>query len=39
VTDGSVVSSASSVNPSISFMALTARAADIAADQLKKRNI
>ena len=29
----------SCVNPSITYMALTARAADYAVDQLKKRNI
>jgi choline dehydrogenase-like flavoprotein len=39
VTDGSVMASASCVNPSITYMALTARAADYAVDQLKKRNI
>ena len=39
VTDGSAMASASCVNPSITYMALTARAADYAVDQLKKRNI
>ena len=35
VTDGSSMSSASCVNPSLTFMALTARAADYAVKQLK----
>jgi choline dehydrogenase-like flavoprotein len=39
VTDGSGIASASCVNPSITYMALTARAADYAVDQVKKRNI
>ena len=39
VTDGSVMASASCVNPSITYMALTARAADYAVSEMKKRNI
>ena len=39
VTDGSVMASASFLNHSITYMALTARAADYAVNQLKKRNI
>jgi choline dehydrogenase-like flavoprotein len=39
VTDGSAMASASCVNPTITYLALTARAADYAVDQLKKRNI
>ena len=39
VTDGSVMASASCVNPSITYMALTARASDYAVDQLKQRTI
>ena len=35
----SVMASASCVNPSITYMALTARAADCAVDQVKQRNI
>jgi choline dehydrogenase-like flavoprotein len=36
VTDGSCMTSASCVNPSLTYMALTARAADFAANALKK---
>ena len=36
VTDGSCMTSSSCVNPSITFMALTARACDYAVSQLKK---
>jgi glucoside 3-dehydrogenase (cytochrome c) catalytic subunit len=36
VTDGSFVVSASCVNPSITYMAFTARAANYALGQLKK---
>lgn len=39
VTDGACMTSASSVNPSLTYMALTARAADFAAGELKKRNL
>ena len=39
VTDGSFMVSASCVNPSLSYMAFTARAADHAVTELKKRNI
>jgi len=35
VTDGAAFSSVSCVNPSITFMALTARAVDYAVKQLK----
>jgi choline dehydrogenase-like flavoprotein len=34
VTDGACMTSSSSVNPSLTYMALTARAADYAAAQL-----
>jgi choline dehydrogenase-like flavoprotein len=36
VTDGSCMTSASCVNPSLTYMALTARAADFAVNALKK---
>ncbi len=39
VTDGACMTSASSVNPSLTYMALTARAADYAVKELKKGNI
>jgi choline dehydrogenase-like flavoprotein len=39
VTDGACMASASCVNPSLTYMALTARAADFAVDELKKRNL
>lgn len=39
VTDGSAMTSTSCVNPSLTYMALTARAADYAVKELKKRNI
>jgi choline dehydrogenase-like flavoprotein len=39
VTDGSFMTSASCVNPSLTYMAFTARAANHAAEQLKKGNI
>lgn len=39
VTDGSFMTSASCVNPSLTYMAFTARAADHAANELKKGNI
>lgn len=39
ITDGSCMTSASCVNPSITYMALTARAVDYAVKQLKKMEI
>lgn len=39
ITDGSSMVSGSSVNPSLTYMALTARAADYAVRELKKMNI
>lgn len=39
ITDGSFMTSSSSVNPSLTYMAMTARACAYAADQLKKNNI
>jgi choline dehydrogenase-like flavoprotein len=39
VTDGSFMVSASCVNPSLSYMAFTARAADHAVSELKKGNV
>jgi choline dehydrogenase-like flavoprotein len=39
VTDGAAMTSASCVNPSLTYMALTARAAEFAVDELKRRNI
>ena len=39
VTDGAAMASASCVNPSLTYMALTARAADFAVSELKKQNI
>jgi choline dehydrogenase-like flavoprotein len=39
VTDGSCMTSASCVNPSLTYMALTARAADFAVRELTRRNI
>lgn len=39
VTDGSFMTSASCVNPSLGYMAFTARAADHAMSELKKKNI
>ena len=39
VTDGSFMTSASCVNPSLTYMAFTARAAEHAANELKKGNI
>jgi choline dehydrogenase-like flavoprotein len=39
VTDGSGMTSASCVNPSLTYMALTARAADFAVNELKRRNL
>jgi choline dehydrogenase-like flavoprotein len=39
VTDGAAMVSTSCVNPSLTYMALTARAADYAVKELKKKNI
>ena len=39
ITDGSCMTSASCVNPSLTYMALTARAVDHAVGELKKQNI
>jgi choline dehydrogenase-like flavoprotein len=39
VTDGSCMTSISCVNPSLTFMALTARAAEYAVNELKKGNL
>jgi choline dehydrogenase-like flavoprotein len=39
VTDGSAMTSASCVNPSLTYMALTARAAAFAVDELKRGNL
>ncbi len=39
ITDGSCMSSSACQNPSITYMALTARAVDYAVGELKKRNI
>src|SRR5213079_3230729 len=39
VTDGACMSSASCVNPSLTYMALTARAADFAVSELNTRNL
>lgn len=39
VTDGSFMTSAACVNPSLTYMAMTARAADYAVKELKKGNI
>ena len=39
VTDGACMTSASCVNPSITYMALTARAANYAINELNKRNL
>jgi len=39
VTDGACMTSASCVNPSLTYMALTARASDFAVNELKKGNL
>ena len=39
VTDGSCMTSAANQNPSLTYMALTARAADHAVTELKRRNL
>jgi choline dehydrogenase-like flavoprotein len=39
VTDGACMTSTSCVNPSLTYMALTARAADFAVKEIKKKHI
>jgi len=39
VTDGSCMASSSWQNPSLTYMALTARACNYAVDQMKKQNL
>ncbi len=39
MTDGAAMASASCVNPSLTYMAMTARAADFAVSELKKKNL
>lgn len=39
ITDGSFMTSSSSVNPSLTYMAMTARACDYVIRELKKRNL
>jgi choline dehydrogenase-like flavoprotein len=39
VTDGAMMASSACQNPSLTYMAMTARAVNFAADELKKRNI
>jgi choline dehydrogenase-like flavoprotein len=39
VTDGAFMASASCVNPSLTYMAMTARACDYAVKELKKMNL
>lgn len=39
ITDGSFMASSACVNPSLTYMAMTARAADYAVNELKKQNI
>jgi choline dehydrogenase-like flavoprotein len=39
VTDGSFMTSSSSVNPSLTYMAMTARACDYVIRELKKQNL
>jgi choline dehydrogenase-like flavoprotein len=39
VTDGAFMTSASCVNPSLTYMAFTARAAEFAVNELKKGNL
>ena len=39
ITDGSAMTSSACVNPSLTYMALTARACDYAVNELKKRNL
>jgi choline dehydrogenase-like flavoprotein len=39
VTDGSAMASAACQNPSLTYMALTARACDHAVSEMKKNNV
>jgi choline dehydrogenase-like flavoprotein len=39
VTDGACMTSAAAQNPSLTYMALTARAAAFAVEELKKQNL
>jgi len=39
VTDGACMTSTSCVNPSLTYMALTARAADFAVKEMKKKHL
>ena len=39
VTDGSCMTSSGNVNPSLTYMAITARAANYAVKELKKMNL
>jgi choline dehydrogenase-like flavoprotein len=39
VTDGACMTSSGNQNPSITYMALTARACDYAVEQLKRRDL
>jgi len=39
VTDGACMTSSACQNPSLTYMAITARAANYAVDQLKKKNL
>jgi choline dehydrogenase-like flavoprotein len=39
VTDGAAMTSAGNVNPSLTYMAITARAVDFAVRELKKMNL
>jgi choline dehydrogenase-like flavoprotein len=39
VTDGAFMTSSSCVNPSLTYMAMTARAADFAVREMKKMNL
>jgi len=39
VTDGACMASSACQNPSLTYMALTARAADYAVNELKRRNL
>jgi choline dehydrogenase-like flavoprotein len=39
VTDGACMTSSACQNPSLTYMALTARAADFAVNELKRRNL
>ena len=39
MTDGAAMASASCVNPSLTYMALTARAVDFAVKEINKKNL